>query len=299
MKADEIRKQWHGPFCSAMKLELGENREDIDFRKEYNLSSKPLQIDLLIIKKSEGIIIDNEIGKIFCGHNILEYKSPGDSLNIDTYFKVLGYACLYKAGAETVDAIKEEDITLSFVREEYPRELVKYFQTHGYVVEQRFQGIYYVTGGIFRFQVIVSGKLDPERHLWLTSLTRNMEKTQAENLVFRMSGLSLKADRQDADSILELAMKANPKMFSKVKEENPMCEALMELMKPEMDAAVEKAVEKAIEEATDTVQTQAVDTIIKKYGESLENACRAIGISLERYWKIKHADQQKAADPSK
>lgn len=31
--------------------------------------------------------INNEIGNIFKGHNIFEYKSPKDKLNIDTFFQ--------------------------------------------------------------------------------------------------------------------------------------------------------------------------------------------------------------------
>lgn len=29
--------------------------------------------------------------KFFLGHNILEYKSPDDAMNIDTFYKVLSY----------------------------------------------------------------------------------------------------------------------------------------------------------------------------------------------------------------
>ena len=60
----------------------------------------------------------NEIGAIFKGHNIMEYKSPDDELNIDTFFKVIAYACLYKSKGHSVDDIKAHDITITFVRED-------------------------------------------------------------------------------------------------------------------------------------------------------------------------------------
>ena len=42
-----------------------------------NLSKKPLQIDLVIIKKMDWKrTLQNEIGHIMRGHNILEYKGP-------------------------------------------------------------------------------------------------------------------------------------------------------------------------------------------------------------------------------
>ena len=70
-----------------MKLELIENKGDMDYENEYNLNSKPIQIDLLVIKKSKEKKKKNEIGKIFRGHNIMEYKSPQDSMNVDTFIK--------------------------------------------------------------------------------------------------------------------------------------------------------------------------------------------------------------------
>lgn len=60
-----------------MNLELARNREDLIFEKEYNLNPKPLEIDLLIIKKNKAARIRNEIGYFFREYNILEYKAPG------------------------------------------------------------------------------------------------------------------------------------------------------------------------------------------------------------------------------
>lgn len=43
--------QWHPAFCAAAEIELYQNRKELEFKKEYNLSQKPLQIDLLIVEK--------------------------------------------------------------------------------------------------------------------------------------------------------------------------------------------------------------------------------------------------------
>lgn len=42
--------QWHPGFVGAMNLELLKNRDDLLFEKEYNLNTKPLEIDLLVIR---------------------------------------------------------------------------------------------------------------------------------------------------------------------------------------------------------------------------------------------------------
>lgn len=38
MEGSDIRKQWHAPFCAAVRLELREDQEDLEFIEEYNLS---------------------------------------------------------------------------------------------------------------------------------------------------------------------------------------------------------------------------------------------------------------------
>jgi len=40
--------------------------------------------------------------------NILEYKSPRQQLDVDTFYKSAAYACLYKSYGETVDERKAE-----------------------------------------------------------------------------------------------------------------------------------------------------------------------------------------------
>lgn len=72
----------HPAFVAAMGLELKQNRDDLIFEKEYNLNTKPLEIDLLVIKKAALVQVSSEIGRLFKGHNILEYKSPEDHLDI-------------------------------------------------------------------------------------------------------------------------------------------------------------------------------------------------------------------------
>ncbi len=168
--------QWHPGFVSAMNLELCENRNDLIYEREYNLNTKPLEIDLLVIKKDKDVQIINEIGKLFRGHNIMEYKSPEDELNIDTFYKSGAYASLYKSYGETVD--KKE-------------------------------------------------------HAWLKALSGGMEKQDMEELLERIDALK-KFDRELADSVLEVSIRANQKMVEELRGDGKMCQALLEIMEPEI-----------------------------------------------------------------
>ena len=62
--------QWHPAFCSALRLELLEDAENLEFTDEFQLTEKPLQIDCTVVKVKRDCKIKNEIGKIFRKHNI-------------------------------------------------------------------------------------------------------------------------------------------------------------------------------------------------------------------------------------
>ena len=113
----DIMIQWHPAFCAAAELELLANCEELDFHREYNLRKKPLQIDLLVVEKLDDVSIQNEIGWIFRRYNVIEYKSPGDGMTIDDFFKTIRYACIYKGLGEMVDQIPVDQLTVSLFRE--------------------------------------------------------------------------------------------------------------------------------------------------------------------------------------
>lgn len=192
--------QWHPGFAAALDLELREYRADLQYEKEYNLNTKPLSIDLLVIKKKANVHIDNDVGKIFRGHNILEYKSPDDSLDIDTFYKVSGYACLYKS----------------------------------YSLSNPYPGIYYVEGNVlFSTQIIVTGELEAEDHIWLRALSTRMRPQDMRRLFEYAVRLGGKYDRELVDSVLEVSIRANEAAAEALLEEGEeMSGALLELVEP-------------------------------------------------------------------
>ncbi len=120
-KAEKKQKlQWHPAFAAALEMELLENKDDLEFEREHNLNRKPLLIDCLVIKKKKDVVIKNEIGKFFRKHNIIEYKSARDSLSIDDVAKTQGYAHLYKAYGESINAVKFDEVSVTLIRESKP-----------------------------------------------------------------------------------------------------------------------------------------------------------------------------------
>ncbi|MDE7029767.1 MAG: hypothetical protein K2P63_07290 [Lachnospiraceae bacterium] len=226
--------QWHPAFCSAVELELREYKDYLTYEREHNLGRMPLKIDLLIIKKRPDIIIRKDIADFFLGNNILEYKSPGDDVNAGTFFKALSYACLYKAEETGVRDICNVDTTVSIVREEKPVKLLGQLGEK-YTVTKKKAGIYRIEGMLFPMQIIVTGELDKESHIWVTSLTRALSRKDAQELLDNCAGLGSDEDRKNADSVVNVASEANIELFKKmIQEGDQMCEELKELLAPEI-----------------------------------------------------------------
>ncbi len=232
----DAKIQWHPGFVAAMNLELKDYRKDLVFEKEYNLNTKHLEIDLLIIKKEASVHISNDIGSFFRGHNILEYKSPEDHLDIDTFCKTLAYAYLYKSYGKTLDDIKADDMTISVIREAKPVGLFRYFKEHGYSISSHHNGIYYIEGPFpFPSQFIVTGELDKMSHTWLKALSGRLDKEDMQDLLDKIKQITEKNDREMADSVLEVSIGANRRMIEELMGDEGMFETLMEIMEPKIN----------------------------------------------------------------
>ena len=226
--------QWHPAFCSALRLELLEDAENLEFTDEFQLTEKPLQIDCTVVKVKRDCKIKNEIGKIFRKHNIFEYKSPKDELNIDTFYKAVAYACLYKVLPNHVNEIPAEEITITLIRDRKPVKLLGELEKSGYGYKKEAAGIYYVSGVMFPVQIIVSSELDVDMHVQLKALTDHLDETLMRQYLIEVSAFA-EREKNLADVVLQVIVGSN---LEKVEEwkgsEQTMCEALRVLMKEEL-----------------------------------------------------------------
>lgn len=248
---EEIAIQWHPAFYGAAELELRDNKEDIEFHQEYNLSKEPLRVDLLVVRRLADVQVKNEIGHIFRQYNIVEYKSPGDGLSIDTFYKTVGYACFYKGLGKTEDAIPIQEMSISFFREAYPGKLFTKLESLGMEIKNPYPGIYYIRQwqAMPDIQIVVTGVVDPEKHPALRVLSRNVKEEDARAFVQEASKLTEPEDRNNVDAVLDASVAANRELYETIRRDDPfMCEALRELMKDEIAEREQKADEKARQE---------------------------------------------------
>ena len=95
----------------------------------------------------------------------------------------------------------------------------------------------------------------------MSALTDKLTEEKARNLVATAYGLTQNEDKRLAEAIVQVLTSANEKLFEKMKEDDVMASALMELMKPEVEKYAEKYAE---EYAEKYVEEYAKETYAKQ-----------------------------------
>ena len=224
---------WHPAFYAGMQIELQDEADKLTFEEEYLLGKEPLRMDMLLIKKNTKDKIKKNIGQIFRKYNIIEYKSPTDYLSVDDFCKVHAYAMFYKATNGKENQIPIEELTLTFVCNRYPKSLMKHLKRRWYTTPKRTEtGIYHLSGPklIMPVQIIVTKELTDEKNLWLHNLTNSLRDIATVKKL--LSEYEKQKKNTLYQAVMEIIVNANKEKFGEVKH---MCNALLELMKDELN----------------------------------------------------------------
>lgn len=281
---EEIKNQWHAGFCSAIELELQDGcmEERLMYYREYLLNSKPVQIDLLVVKKSPDITVNNTLGEFLKGHNLFEFKSPGDSLGIDDYLKGIGYACLYKAQESHEGEIDINDITITFIRDGKPVKLLKYLAGEGYNIIEEYSGIYrFKIPGQFAIQIINTKVIDAEKYVWLKALSNEIEEDTAVKVLELTEQTKNKHQREMMESVVEVSIKANTAVYKRVQEDS--MQAIIDLFREDYDRGIEENTKKVTAEVTEQVTSLSIKNLVYTCKELTGSFADAVEQLMKRY----------------
>ena len=277
--------QWHLGFCAAMELELREYADKLEFHREYPLSRKPLLIDLLVVEKTDDFEITNDIGQIFRKHNIMEYKSENDTLNEDTYFKVMAYAYLYKSSEKHIGDIDINSVTVTFVRERKPEKLLRWFSDNNYKVYEKTRGIYYVEkDGFVKNQVVVTAEVGEKEHIFLKTLKRGLKRSTVDNFLDEAFELHEPFEKDCINSLLGIMVSSNQELFDSIKNGGTgiMNEVLREFFKDEIKANEEQAMKKGIEQGIEQgIERGRIETLYNDCNMSVPDIAKKVSKSEE------------------
>lgn len=282
MTEDKEILQWHPAFFAGIQIELAEEADELTFDNEYQLGTKPKQIDVLVVKKNEAYAVKKNIGRIFRKYNIIEYKSPPDYLSIDDFYIGYAYACLYKTDTAKVNERGIGQITLTYVTYRYPKKLMKHFsKERGFTVTREEKGIYYVSGDHIPVQIIVTKDLSEQENLWLRVLS---DKLNENELAQRMLQ-EYERNRENIlySSVMDIVVKANKDAF--MKEGSAMCEELDKIINAKLDAREERGRNEGRSEGENDSKRRTARNLIKM-GMSIEQIAEAVeeDISVIKEW---------------
>lgn len=155
--------EWHPRFTASLQIEFEDEADKIIFESEHLLSKKPMQIDELVIKFMT-MRKSRKYRRIFRKHNIVEYKSPEDYLTINDFYKVYGYCCFYQSDTEHVCEIPPEELTITFICNHYPRNLIQHLEkVRKLQIKKKEPGIYYFVGDAIPIQLLITKELNLKR----------------------------------------------------------------------------------------------------------------------------------------
>ena len=239
---------------------------------------KPKQIDLIIVKEDAEAVIHSGLGAIFKKYNLFEYKHPDQTLNINTYYKVLAYATLMFEHKKQTEKCSMEDFTISFIRKRQPQKLLGQLKKYGFTITEFQPGIYHVTRELhIAMQFIVTSRLGSE-YKWITKLSKQLEKSDLEQLYQSAHSLSNQEDRSNAETVIELALHLN-KDKNWMKEEKIMG-ALRDLFKEEFEEKDQKIEELNKQLQSQNQQLQNKDAQIVQLKEELAKFKKLFGDNI-------------------
>ena len=148
-----------------------------------------------------------------------------------------GYACFYQSNTNRGREIEPTEITITFVCNHYPREMMKHLKEgRGIRAECHYKGVYYLKGDAIPMQLLITHELTQEENCWIQSLRMNLRAgKELSGLITRYEPFK---DSKDHAAVMDLITRAN---WKEMEVEEKMCDALRELFADEMEKEREKA----------------------------------------------------------
>ncbi len=204
---------------SGLMLSLSKYRSRLEAHHGCKLNKKPRELDCLIIDKhdqSERII--NDIASFFERHNIVEFKNPDETLNVETVWKVISYGTQYISDM----SVDPKEVTLTLLRVSKPIKALKQLAKSGYQIETSYPGVFYIGGMVdIKMQVVVAKDLRGDDFVPLRIQRRNANEDDCRKFVdFIKREKYSKADADDLECVVKNGIYENEALAVAMEDES-------------------------------------------------------------------------------
>ncbi len=279
------RVDWHKGTVSAIRLELLDFEDILEYKTEYLLASPgpgtrhAQRIDLLVIflrTASPSSLPRHPLPRSIAAHfrqfNVFEIKGPGDTLGTDSYHKAISYVSQLIVLSGETDQYTRRDVTLTLVSFRYPRKLMSHLRglkdhdgTPKISIENVSAGVYHICKETYDTYLIVLKELPPEDYQYMRCLCDGAKDPGLLDSVSR--SCHAHPDHEVYDTYFsELLYSVKDKLHPQ-KEDTPMCEAIFEIFGTSSQEIAEKAATQAREDTRKEDQNIIDD--LAKANESL------------------------------
>jgi hypothetical protein len=144
----KIRTWWHPLLAGFLRWQLGSH---YDVREEVPVGKKPLQIDFLLLHKTQGELSDHArtllagLAEYLNEYTLVELKSPSDTLRTGDFRTLLAYALLYCA--QQPESLEPARLTLIVIAPRLTRPYEEEMRLLGVTPRQEQPGIWRLEGG--------------------------------------------------------------------------------------------------------------------------------------------------------
>ncbi len=250
-------KDWETASFAALMFSIRGYKDRLTETHGVKLNSRSREIDVRIIQSIQKTRINNSIAYFFERHNLIELKNPKENLNIDVFRKGISYAAQYKSSGyddttkkSGVNIKPMSDITLTFLRITKPEKLISYLESHGFTLSQKFAGVYYVSGiAELKIQIVVGAELEGDEFVPLRVQNENASEDDIRKFIEMCGELREQAEKDMADTIIQISISNNEKIYEKLKEESNMSQALEKLMGDRLEKIMEDRITARVEES--------------------------------------------------
>ena len=277
---------WHAWFYALLRITF-HKYPTVDVLREVMLGVQAPRADFIVIVEDQKLNLGLKIFSFFRKHDILEFKSPDDELNMFTLWKGVGYVSFYLNDVkEKGKDIDMSEITLSFFRESKP---VKLFEQLEKCIEKGpADGIYYIKNWEVNIpiQIVVTKELKGEEYAGFRAISKKPKEEDV--LAFMKEHGNDKEIASFVKAFGDGVSKVDSDLMEEIKGRYPeMGKTLMQIMQPEIDVVVKDAVDTAVTTARADEHEKTTRTIyftlVQDGDLTLERAAQKTGISVDQF----------------